>query len=162
MNLSQGSNLVSLYRQPIDTNIAKVLDSISGKYTSVWAFVDNSWKVYDPANPGFSDLSEMEAGRGYWIDMNQAATLTVFGLVPSDQMGLSSGSNLVGYNSATAQAIAQAMGSIEDQCLSVWAFIDGSWRVYDPANPGFSDLSTMEPGYGYWIDATGPCNWTVP
>ena len=36
------------------------------------------------------------------------------------------------------------------------------FRVYDPDNPGFSDLPTMEPGYGYWINTTEACMWTLP
>jgi hypothetical protein len=162
MKLSVGSNLISLYRQPVDTDITDVLAPISGKFTSVWAFMDGSWRVYDPANPGFSDLSAIEAGRGYWVDMRQAGTLPVFGSEPSHQISLTSGSNLVGYNSATIREIALVTDSIENKCVSIWTYMEGGWKVYDPANPAFSDLSTMEPGYGYWIDVSQPCNWTAP
>ena len=160
--LSQGSNLISLYRQPEDTEIASVLSSISGKYTSVWTFIDNTWKVYDPVNPGFSDLTTMEAGRGYWVEMNESATMIVAGLVPSNSTDLVNGSNLVGYNSASLRDTPEAVASIEGECVSVWAFIEGSWKVYDPANSGFSDLTTMQPGYGYWIDVSEACVWIVP
>jgi len=162
IGLPQGSNLISLCRRPVDTDIASVLSSISGKYSSVWAFIDNSWKVYDPANPGFSDLTTMEAGTGYWIDMSESATLVISGSAPLNSVDLVSGWNLVGYNSASSLAIADALASIDGIYLSVWAFIDGSWRVYDPANPSFSDLTTMELGYGYWIDASEVCTWTLP
>jgi hypothetical protein len=162
ISLSQGSNLISLYRQPEDTDIASVLSSISGKYTSVWAFIDNTWKVYDPLNPGFSDLTTMEAGRGYWVEMNESATMIVAGLVPSNATDLVNGSNLVGYNSANPWDTPGAVASIDGQCVAVWAFIEGSWKVYDPENPGFSDLTTMEPGYGYWIDVSEACVWNVP
>jgi hypothetical protein len=160
--LNQGWNLISLYEQPVDTDIASVLSSISGKYSSVWAFIGNSWKVYDPANPGFSDLTTMEAGMGYWIDMSESATLVIPDSAPSNSINLVRGSNLVGYNSSGSQAIADALASIDGNYLSVWAFIRGSWKVYDPANPGFSDLTTMELGYGYWIDASEACTWTLP
>lgn len=162
INLSQGSNLISLYRQPEDTNIASVLGSISGKYTSVWAFIDDIWKTYDPANPGFSDLSTMEAGKGYWIEMNESATMIVTGLPASNSTDLVNGSNLVGYSSVNSWDTPDAVSSIEGQYVSVWAFIEGSWQLYDPANPGFSDLTTMSPGYGYWIDVSEACVWDVP
>ena len=162
IDLPQGSNLISLCRRPVDTGIASVLSSISGKYSSVWVFIDNSWKVYDPANPGFSDLTTMEAGMGYWIDMSESATLVISGSAPLNSVDLVSGWNLVGYNSASSLAIADALASIDGIYLSVWAFIDGSWKVYDPANPGFSDLTAMEPGYGYWIDASEACTWALP
>ncbi len=162
INLLQGSNLISLYRQPEDTEIASVLSSISGKYVSVWTFGDSSWKTYDPANPGFSDLTTMEAGKGYWIEMNEFAKLTVTGLDASNSTNLVNGTNLVGYNSTSSQDIADAVASINDQCESVWAFVDGTWKAYDPANSGFSDLVNMEPGYGYWIDVSEACVWNVP
>jgi hypothetical protein len=162
ISLSQGPNLISLYRQPGDTDIASVLSSISGKYTSVWAFIDNTWRAYDPVNPGFSDLTTMDAGRGYWVEMNESATMIVTGLVASNATDLVNGSNLVGYSSVHSLDTPDAITSIEGQCVSVWAFIEGSWKVYDPANPGFSDLTTMAPGYGYWIDVSGACVWNVP
>jgi len=94
--------------------------------------------------------------------MNESATMIVAGLLPSNSTDLVNGSNLVGYNSASLRDTPEAITSIEGQCVSVWAFIEGSWKLYDPANPGFSDLTTMEPGYGYWIDVSEACVWDVP
>jgi hypothetical protein len=155
-------NMISLEKQPATTAIATVLDSIAGKYISVWAYIGGAWKVYDPASPGFSDLTDMEAGIGYWINMSEAATLTVSGSTPSKSIAISSGWNLVGYNSSTAQAADTALASIDGKYVSVWAYIGGAWKVYDPANPGFSDLTDMEPGHGYWINANQVCTWTLP
>ena len=47
-------------------------------------------------NPGFSDLTTMEAGRGDRVEMNESSTMIVTGLVPSNSTGLVNGSNLVG------------------------------------------------------------------
>jgi hypothetical protein len=162
INLTSGWNMISLSIQPDNTAISNVLNPISGKYSSAWAYQNNGWKVYDPANPGFSDLATMETGWGYWLNMTEAANLTVSGTEPSKSIDLLGGWNLVGYNSSTAQPIADALTSISGKVVSVWAYIDGSWKVYDPANPGFSDLTTMEPGYGYWIATTEACTWTLP
>jgi DNA-binding beta-propeller fold protein YncE len=155
-------NLISLEKQPENGNIEAVLDSISDKVISVWAYIDGSWQVYDPENPGFSDLTTMEAGKGYWINMFESATLTISGSTPLNSVEISSGWNLVGYNSSTAQDIADALESIDGNYISVWAYIDGGWLVYDPENPGVSDLLTMEPGYGYWINVREECTWTLP
>lgn len=153
IELNSGWNLISLYVQPEDTSIEPVLASIEGKYISVWTYVDGAWLVYDPENPGFSDLVTMEAGMGYWINMKQAATLIISGYAISNSQDLSSGWNLVGYSSDTACDIDVALTSIEGKYISVWAYMDGKWHVYDPENPGFSDLLLMEPDYGYWINA---------
>jgi hypothetical protein len=104
----------------------------------------------------------MEAGWGYWLNMTDADTLTVTGTLPTKSVDLIAGWNLVGYNSPSTQPVADALASIHGKYISVWAFVDGSWRVFDPANAGFSDLTTMEPGFGYWIDATEACTWTLP
>jgi hypothetical protein len=162
IDLNIGWNLISLNLQPEDNNIADVLEDISDKVISVWAYTYGQWQVYDPANPGFSDLTTMEAGKGYWINMSESATLTVSGSTPSNSMEISTGWNLVGYNSDTSQSVANALASIEGQYISVWAYIDEAWKVYDPENPGFSDLNTIEPGYGYWINASEECTWTLP
>jgi alpha-tubulin suppressor-like RCC1 family protein len=161
VELNTGWNLISLSLQPADTDITSILDSISNKVISVWAYMEGSWQVYDPENPGFSDLTTIEAGRGYWINMSEAATLNVSGSTPSNSVNLSTGWNLVGYNSDTAQDVEDALASIESKYISAWAYMDGSWKVSDPENPGFSDLETMEPGYGYWINTSEACTWTL-
>ena len=157
-----GWNLISLPVQPADTTIGNVLSGISGKYASVWGFQNGVWQVYDSTNPDFSDLSNMEAGWGYWLNMTEPATLSVTGATPSPSMNLITGWNLVGYNSSAAIAIADALSSITGNVLSVWAYMNDGWLVYDPANPDFSDLTEMTPGYGYWINTNGACTWTLP
>jgi len=53
-------------------------------------------------------------------------------------------------------AIENVLGSAKDNIESVWQYDAGAaegeeWKVYRPV--GESNLTTMEPGYGYWIDA---------
>lgn len=161
INLAIGWNLVSLPEQPTNTDIAEVTSSIHGKYKSIWAYVNGSWKVYDPNNPGFSDLTSMEAGKGYWFNMSEDSTLSGSGSTPSSSISLNAGWNLIGFNNNTSVAIADALQSISGKYASIWAYIDKSWRVYDPNNPGFSDLTTIDPGIGYWISATESCQWVL-
>jgi len=47
--------------------------------------------------------------------------------------------------------IVKVLKPIEGKYDIVWAYYDGQWRLYAPNDPGFSDLETMESGYGYWI-----------
>jgi hypothetical protein len=162
ITLSKGPNLISLCRQPANTDIASVLSPISGKYSSIWVFIDNRWKVYDPLRPVFSELTTLESGRGYWINMNEPATLFINNSTPSGPVVLTTGSNLVGYNFSLPQAVNVALSSIDDKYVSVWAYMDTSWKSYDPGNPGLSDLTTLEPGYGYWISTSQDCTWTLP
>jgi len=162
IGLNTGWNLISLKKQPEEANIGAVLEYIIDNVISVWAYVNGGWQVYDPENPGFSDLTFMEAGKGYWLHLSNPAALGISGDVPSSSIDLTTGWNLVGYNSDTSQSVADALASIEGKYISVWAYMDNGWKVYDPANPGFSDLLNMEPGYGYWINASESCTWILP
>ena len=162
VSLNSGSNLISLYRQPEDTNPSAVLNSINGQYAAVWAYVNGSWRVYDPANPGFSDLSAMEAGRGYWVEMNEPGVLLMYGPTSPASISLGSGSNLAGYFAPSTQSISGAISTIAGDVTSVWAYMNGVWRVYDALNPGFSDLNEMGPGIGYWVETSGSCTWSLP
>ena len=81
--LLSGWNLVSLPAQPANTTIATVLSGITGAYEVVWGYPGQSWKVYDPNDPDGSTLTTMEAGKGYWIKMTSAETLSVSGAAPS-------------------------------------------------------------------------------
>ncbi len=160
--LDEGWNLISLPLLPSDNAISTVLSSLAGQYASVWAYVAGSWKVYDPGDTGLRDLTSMDAGWGYWLDMNESATLAVSGFEPSDSIALESGWNLVGYHGADSQPMADALSSIDGKYVKVWAYMGGHWKMYDTDSPGFNDLTNMERGYGYWIDVTEPCTWRLP
>ena len=158
--------LISLQTQPENINTSTVLSPIMDKIISIWSYTDGTWFLYDPENPYFSDLESMEAGKGYWLHQNSDIDiendLSITGTEPARSVTLSAGWNLVGYNSMTTEDTSIAMSSIEGSYISIWAYKDGQWLMYDPANPVFSDLETMEPGYGYWINASEPCTWTLP
>jgi len=162
IRLNEDWNLISLCIQPANTDITEVLGPISGKYISVWAYVggDIPWKYYDP-NTQTGDLTTLEAGVGYWLNMSESAILTISGSKPSSEISLNSGWNLVGFNSLKVKSVSDALTSIGGKFLFVWAFVDGTWKVYDPILPGFSDLTSMEPNYGYWIYVTEDCAWTI-
>jgi len=159
INLNKQLNLISLPEQPANTAIDQVTSSIAGKFNSIWAYVGGSWKLYNPGDPNFSDLLTMEAGRGYWIDMEESGALLGTGTAAPSSIPLSAGWNLVGYNCGSLE-ISNALASIAGKYESVWAFKDGVWKFYDPANPNFSDLTTIEPGFGYWINAKQSTTWT--
>ncbi len=162
MNLAKEWNLISIPLIPEDSSIENLLSSISGLYYVVWAYIDEKWKAYDPEFPLFSDLKYMEPGVGYWIRMKQAGNLKITGNISKSNIRLEEGWNLVGYNILALQNIKNAMFSIEGSLISVWAYIDGKWRLYDPANPLFSDLETMECGNGYWLNVRQACIWSLP
>ena len=153
-------NLISISGGSGTTAIEDALASIIDEVISVWAYENGSWLVYDPANPDSSDLLEVEPGQGLWVNMSVDSELTIPGEIPADGIDLSVGWNLVGFSSPDSLDIADAIYSIEGNVDSVWAYQNGQWLVYDPQNPDYSDLVTMDPGYGYWIKMSSSSVWT--
>ncbi|MCD6561477.1 MAG: fibronectin type III domain-containing protein [Deltaproteobacteria bacterium] len=162
ISLDQGPNLISFYRQPADTDITSVLSSISNKYSRVTAFINNSWKIFIPEYPELSTLNTMETGIGYFVDMNEPATLLMYGQAASNTVNLENGPNMTGYNIPDSHNMADALNSIKGKYVSVKTIVDGNWKVYYPDNPALSDLTDMEPGQGYWIETIESCNWSLP
>jgi hypothetical protein len=160
--LREGWNLISLSEMPTSTDIDKVLEPIMDSVISVWGYKNGTWKIYLPSDPALSDLSTMEAGFGYWVNTKSPAYFVCNGNPAPQNNALIKGWNLAGYNSTEVQPISKAMSTIDKKFLSVWAFIDGAWKVYDSENPGFSDLDQMTPGLGYWINTTEACSWVLP
>ena len=76
VQLEKGWNMIdgsALANQPV----ADALDSIDGRYASVWTLTGDGWKMYDPARPEFSDMETFEAGHRCWIYMNEAGALAL-------------------------------------------------------------------------------------
>jgi hypothetical protein len=94
--------------------------------------------------------------------MKSARRLTVSGEPAGASMPLYKGWNLVGYNAPFAQSVETALESLGDDCLSVWSFQTGTWRLYDPKNPLYNDLTELTPGDGYWIETGRDCQWRLP
>jgi hypothetical protein len=45
----------------------------------------------------------------------------------------------------------EVFNQISDKVSIVWSYDNGTWHVYSPEGP--SDLTTIDPGYGYWVKA---------
>ena len=153
-------NLISVSNGYGVTSIEDALAPIMDYVISVWAYDDGSWLVYDPVNPDFSDLLEVEPGQGMWVNMSDNAELIIPGESPVNGVDLSEGWNLVGFSSPASQNITDAISSIDGDVVSVWAYQNGEWRIYDPQDSVSSDLTTLDPGYGYWINMNVPSVWT--
>jgi hypothetical protein len=153
-------NLISMPNIDENTPITDALGPIMDDVISIWAYVNGEWKSYNPANPNTSTLLEVKPGQGLWLNMSNNAELYIPEAAPVDKVNLSQGWNLVGLNSAATLYMPQAISSILQNVISIWTYQDGKWKVYDTANPDFSDLNVLKPGYGYWIKVKSACTWT--
>ena len=168
IEMESGWNLISIPVQLPDNTLDAAFQPIAGQYSSVWAYdAENSkWERYVVGGPDFlNSLETIEQGRGYWVQMADSAILTVGGQRAVDEpIQLKLGWNLVGYNSATAQSLEDALSSVAGNYSSVWTYdaTTGEWKRHVVGGPGFlNNLETMEPGRGYWIDVVVDCIWDV-
>ena len=155
--LAPGWNLFSIDVTPPDPAIATVLSSLAGQYDVVLSFdggPSGGGLTYDPANPGASDLTTIDVTHGYWIHITAATTQTLtLAYEPARDdtpIQLYEGWNLVSYLPDRTLPITKALESISGAYDMVRGF-DGGALTYMPAQPEFSDLTVLEPGYAYWI-----------
>ena len=170
--LSVGWNLVSLPLTPAGSTPAVAFASITGSYDVLWAHDASDsadpWRHYDPTAPEpANELNQVNERMGLWIKANQATTLTVSGTAPgATTIPLYVGWNLVGYPSRQSRPLSDAMASIINKYTAVYAYdpeLPGDhWEVHVPgALSSALTLTQMDPGRGYWIYATQPCDWVV-
>jgi hypothetical protein len=161
ISLAAGWNLISLPLQTADTSPDRLLSAISNRYAAIYSFDGTNYLSYVPGESSNS-LTAIEAGRGYWIYMNEAATLEVKGTAASKNISLNEGWNLAGYNSTQSAQTEQAISSIQNQVAAVYGF-DSSTNSYKEFVPGSGgSLETLEPGRGYWIYANEKTSWALP
>ena len=168
ISLKTGWNLISCPIQPNDNSVDKVLESIAGKYNSIFAYntQNNSWQYYiiTGGTPIINDLTTIDPNKGYWINMTEDIKLTVTGTSPADlTIPLLSGWNLVGYKGTDGKSRIDAISSIYQQCMSMFAYDTqaNSWQYYINAGGSqiVNDLDRMYQGKGYWISASSDCVW---
>ena len=156
--------------QPASTAPETLFSSIGGSYSIAWAFDScggGMWHSYDPDAPPFlNNLETVDETMGVWLLMSAADTLSVSGAQPeSASIPLCTGWNLVGFPSAAARSVEDALASINGCYDIVWCYdaAQAAWHSYDPDAPPFlNSLTQLEPGRGCWILTSQDCTWTVP
>ncbi len=167
-----GWNLISLPVVPNNTNIEKVLADVKNDVLEVWKYdsVADKWNMYKPNDPS-SDLTDMTAGYGYWINYNNditkaisgSGTLFLEGSNTPPQRTLTSGWNLIGYyqrENTNAIGVSCGLKTLRDpdSATSQW------WTMlmsYENQNKQFSNIdfnSNLNPGQGYWVFMTSKLN----
>ena len=155
VRLNPGWNLVSLPLQPQPAAAASVLSSVEGGYDVVygWDAGASSYRSFFGAG---GNLGRLDETTGFWIRMNDEATLSVVGEAPGPvQIPLVEGWNLIGYPWRTPLPPQEALASIDSSYDIVYAWNPSSrsWLFYAPGL-GHGTLKEMGPGQGYWVYAS--------
>jgi hypothetical protein len=165
LNLSPGWNFMSLPQQPVDTAVAHVLADVSSTMLIVWGYDNQNkqWKKWQPHGTT-NNLLEMEAGKGYWIYMNETGTIDISGwMTPVSAIHLYKGWNLIGYTGSDNRNIQSALNAIPGSWSLVWGWENPSWQArhrFIPTLPvpTFDSFRQMK---AYWIRVDGEeTNWT--
>ena len=171
--LANGWNLISLPLTLGSTEPATVFASLGANYSLVYAYdgclSTNQWKSYDPAIPipELNSLKAVDVKQGLWLRTTGPTSLSLTGVWPvSTAINLCTGWNLIGYPSVTAKPPATALSSIAGKYSLVYGYNAADtadpWKKYDPAFPVGNDLTSMQPGWGYWIRMTQNATLTIP
>lgn len=163
VGLLSGWNLISTPLNPIPASPTQALAGITGGYDVVLSF-ENGGLTYDPALPEHSTLTSMNGEHGYWIRMNNDASLTLRGweLAPDTPISLKEGWNLVSYLTPGSLAVEDALASIAGKYTTILGYDEGATSFYNSIPPELNTLNTMEPSLGYWIKMTEAATLIYP
>jgi len=150
ISLSKGWNLISLPLIPDNSSIEAVLSEVIENVSCVWAYdaETGAWLMYNPDIPEISDLTTMEDGVGYWINMTSASTLTIHGKEFPEPPAtppvyhVVEGWNLIGYKETVQMNASEYLEGVE--YIRLYTYADGRWKAVRPTDK-------MVPGQGYWI-----------
>jgi hypothetical protein len=136
-----------------DPLVGSVLAPIDGLYSSVLGFSGGAISYYPDLPDGFNTLLNLSPYQGYWIEMEQEATLVVWGYPLDTQtlIPLQSGWNLVAYLPSTPLPVATALDSLGDSYDAVLGYDGGGLSYYPALPPQFNTLQNLQPEHGYWI-----------
>jgi hypothetical protein len=65
-------------------------------------------------------------------------------------------------NIAENTPITEALGPIMADVISVWAYVNRQWKVYNPSNPNTSTLLEVKPGQGLWLNMSDNAELYIP
>ncbi len=156
--MQEGWNLISFPVVPEDPLVGSVLAPVDGLFSAVLGFSGGALSYYPDLPDSFNTLLYLSPYQGYWINMEQQATLVVRGypLDPQTLIPLQSGWNLVTYLPSSPLPVATALASLGDGYEAVLGYDGGGLSYYPSLPPEFNTLDAMQPGHGYWIKMKAP------
>ena len=151
----------------------KVADHFSEsiKFVSVWKWSGVNWFVYLPgedtssyaASKGFSVLSSISPGEGFWVNSVGSETVSFSGATGEGSISVAKDWNLLGLKGSQDKALTSLISGKESNLVSLWKWSGSAWSVYLPdetdggsayaQGKGFNLLSTLSPGEGFWVNA---------
>jgi hypothetical protein len=163
VELQKKWNIMSLPLWPINSSIEAVLSLLLKPelLKSVWTYdaETGSWLVYSPGAP--SDLTKMEDGRGYLMNMTDYDVLIVQGMEQSPfpqtprVYHVVPGWNLIGFKETFPMEVQEYLVGVS--YVRVYMY----WPYPSEMYYHLYDYDDMYPGFGYWVAVTQE-GWIYP
>jgi len=125
----------------------------------------DDWQIatYYSALPGWhGDFETVEPDKGYWYSANATYTATIEGTEAGTRdVSIAEGWNLIGYTRLSAANLDDLLTNVTDKD-ELYDYDGDDWQIatYYSDLPGWhGDMSTMEPGKGYWYSANTSFIW---
>ncbi|MCX6821133.1 MAG: hypothetical protein NT016_04280 [Candidatus Aenigmarchaeota archaeon] len=170
ITLNKKWNLVSVPFVMLDGSIDAAFADIEDKVIGVWTYdgSTDTWYVYKPNGP--NTIHEMVPGWGYWVLMNDSATMNIGGSLFSPaqtppQKQLVHGWNLIGYYDTDGllsyngpfgygRTSYCALQSLVDTQIGYprWSSLLTYWQPISPTWKYLDTMDKMDPGAGYWLE----------
>jgi hypothetical protein len=165
LTLVKGWNLLNIPVQPENSGTQALFSGLA--YISAWKWENNNWAVLlndadtqaYAASKGFGILTTLNAGEGFWLNMEEESTLNVIGTeVSNSNLSFVQGWNLVGLKVNEEKSIEDV---VPDSAISAWKWENNNWAVWLPdqetlqeyaASKGFAILQNIKPDEGFWVN----------
>jgi len=133
-DLEEGWNLISLPLVPENPDLSQIFPDSEVAY----AYIDGSYEV----------ANQLEPGRGYWINIPQNDTYTLYGSPFSElTLSLSTGWHMLGALSTTSIPTT----TMENVISVIFLFKGGT----------YAEVNEMTSSLGYWVNVTEACELTL-
>ena len=139
------------------SGVADQLSPLGDNLVRVWGYSvsDQHFQLFDPKDSRVtSDLLSLNKGQGYWVNVRKDQQVQLSGRT----YFLREGWNLIGWGEtgSVVLPVKEFAASLGGNLVRVWGFDVPSYRyqLFDPADARVSDLTTLNPGQGYWINVT--------
>ncbi|MFQ6128374.1 MAG: CRTAC1 family protein [Thermoplasmata archaeon] len=151
--LPAGKHFVSIPIVPDDPSVESVFATLSYDMIVFWDATDNAdhWKHYWTKKFYDRDLTAVEPGRGYWINVTTDSYVEFIGRVPeTTSVMLYKGWNMIGYASyvdRSVESIFQGLPLLQIEGFDISAYPYGLRRLDFAEN--------MTAGEAYWVRVDG-------
>lgn len=158
--LSPGPNLVSIPLIQSNDSVEYVLQTV--RYNKAWYYdsLSAEWKWFMKDKTYSRGLSSVDHTMGLWINVTEASSLTVAGVVPSQtSIQLYHGWNLVSFPSFNISY------TVADLKVEIGATRVEGMETMPPFPPSLlrvlGDGDLLQAGYGYWVKVEADTTWVV-